>query len=320
MSQDSIFEKTTVVGAGLMGGQIGLVMAAGSRETVLMSRRTESLDRALEDVRRYAETLHEHGQMNRPQEVTGRIRTTTDLGEALEGASFVVESIPEDLEQKQLLFRRMDELAPLDAVLASNTSGLPITQIAARAMNRHRIVGSHFVQPAHIVPVVEVVRGQDTSEDVFERTCAIWERLNKIPLRVNRDIPGFLVNRLQHALIREAVRLLASGVASAAEIDMAVQLGLAPRFTTAGPLKQRDINGLDTHARVARHLWPTLDGWQEALAYVQQMVTSGETGLEAGKGYYDWSDTDPVGVRREKDRQLLRRTREVMADWAAERT
>ena len=310
-------DKSAVAGAGLMGGQIGLILALGSRETVFVSRRRESLDKALEAVRRYAGDLHRHDLLNgeTPDAVLARIRVTTDLKDALDGTAFVVESIPEVLETKRELFAQMDALAPRDAILTSNTSGLPISDLSAHAARRDRIAGSHFVQPGHIVPVVEVVRGRDTSDETMDRTCAIWERLGRLPLRVRKDVPGFLINRLQHAVIREAVRLLTEGVASAEEIDLAVQLGLSPRFTTAGPLEQRDINGLNTHVKVASHLWKTLDGWEAPLAYLQAMVARGETGLEAGRGYYDWSGRDPVQVRSEKDEQLIRRTAQVMADW-----
>jgi 3-hydroxyacyl-CoA dehydrogenase len=314
-------QKSTVVGAGLMGGQIGLVLALGSREVVLASRRRESLDRTLANVRRYAEDLHRHDLLGGepPADVVSRIRLTTQLPDAMVKTEFAVESIPEDLEAKRELFRAMDALAPPEAILTSNTSGLPISDLALPAVRRDRITGSHFVQPGHIVPVVEVIRGRETSEEAMARTREVWERLGRLPLRVNRDVPGFLVNRLQHAIIREAVRLLAEGVAGAEEIDMAVQLGLAPRFTTAGPLEQRDINGLRIHAQVASHLWKTLDGWEEPLAWVKAMVARGEVGLEAGRGYYDWSGRDPLSVRGEKDEILLRRTKQVMADWAASR-
>ena len=183
--------------------------------------------------------------------------------------------------------------------------------------HQDRIAGSHFFQPAHIVPVLEVIRGDRTSDETMDRACEIWERLDRVTLRVNKDGPGFLVNRLQHAIIREAVHLLITGVADADAIDRAVELGLAPRFTTAGPLKQRDINGLKMHVQVAEHLWKNLGGWEEPLAYLQAMVARGETGLDSGKGYYDWSGQDPTAVRSEKDELLLRRTEQVMADWRA---
>ena len=318
---DLFLSKSTVVGAGLMGGQIALVLALGSRETWLISRRTESLNRARRSLERYAEDLGRHDRLRgeSPDAVLNRIHTTTDLEAAVGESIFVVESITEDLESKQALFHRLDALAAADAPLVSNTSGIPISRLAERARHADRIAGSHFVQPAHIVPVAEIVRGQQTSNETMDRITGIWQRLDYFPLRVNKDVPGFLVNRLQHALIREAVDLLSSGVASAEDIDAAFRLGLAPRFTTAGPLEQRDINGLSMHVRVASHLWKTLGGWEQPLAYLQNMVATGATGLESGNGYYNWAGSDPHSVRTAKDELLLRRTAEVMADWEEER-
>ena len=318
---DLFLDRSAVVGAGLMGGQIAIILALGSRSTTLMSRRQASLDAAMDSLNRYAANLHAHGALNgeMPGKVLGRIHTTTDLGQALDGADFVVESITEDLAAKQDLFAALVEGTGPETLLASNTSGLPITRLAERADDATRIAGSHFVQPAHIVPVVEVIRGDGTADTTMDRIEAIWRRLGRFPIRVEQDIPGFLVNRLQHALIREAVRLLASGVASAQDIDAAFRLGLAPRFTTAGPLQQRDINGLSMHVKVAGHLWRTLDGWEEPLAYLQDMVERGDTGLKSGRGYYDWSGQDPEAVRSRKDEQLLERTEQVMADWDSDR-
>ncbi|MBQ42412.1 MAG: hypothetical protein CME15_08120 [Gemmatimonadetes bacterium] len=319
MHSDLFLDRTAVIGGGLMGSQITLVLAQGSRETLLVSRTQETLDRAMENIRRYVGDLHRHDLLRgeTPEAVLARIRPTTELETAVGSSEFVVESISENLEAKQEVFQRMDAAAPRATVLASNTSGLPITQLGERMVHQDRIAGSHFFQPAHIVPVLEVIRGDRTSDETMDRTCEIWKRLDRVTLRVNKDGPGFLVNRLQHAIIREAVHLLVTGVADADSIDRAVELGLAPRFTTAGPLKQRDINGLKMHVQVAEHLWKNLGGWEEPLAYLQAMVARGETGLESGKGYYDWSGQDPAAVRSEKDELLLRRTEQVMADWRA---
>ena len=319
MQPNLFLDRTAVIGGGLMGSQITLVLAQGSRETLLVSRTQETLDRAMENIRRYVGDLHRHDLLRgeTPEAVLARIRPTTELETAVGSSEFVVESISENLEAKQEVFQRMDAAAPRGTVLASNTSGLPITQLGERMVHQDRIAGSHFFQPAHIVPVLEVIRGDRTSDETMDRTCEIWKRLDRVTLRVNKDGPGFLVNRLQHAIIREAVHLLVTGVADADSIDRAVELGLAPRFTTAGPLKQRDINGLKMHVQVAEHLWKNLGGWEEPLAYLQAMVARGETGLESGKGYYDWSGQDPAAVRSEKDELLLRRTEQVMADWRA---
>jgi 3-hydroxybutyryl-CoA dehydrogenase len=314
MKNDPQFGKAAVVGAGLMGSQIALILAQDCRKVALMSRRLESVQRAQKDLERYAADLAQHGLLRggTPEEVLGRLEPTTSIEMAANGAEFIVESVPEDLSLKRAVLERLDQLAPPPAILASNTSGLPITDLASATQHPERVVGSHFVQPAHIVPLVEVVRGAATSDETMQATARRWAALGKIPLEVRVDVRGFVVNRLQHALVREANRLLAQGVASASDIDAAVSLGLAPRFMTAGPLEQRDINGLRMHAQVAAHLWPALDGAEEPLAFVQAKVERGEVGLDAGKGYYDWSGQDPTAVRRRKDELLIRWTLEVL--------
>jgi 3-hydroxybutyryl-CoA dehydrogenase len=312
-----ILEKSTVVGGGLMGSQIALVLALGSKEVVLNSRRQETLDKAQASLERYVQDLARHDGLSgqSAETVLGRIRMSTSLEDAAGNSEFIVETITEDLEAKQALFKQLDDQMPPEIPLVSNTSGLPITQLGSLSKGKHRIAGSHFVQPAHIVPVMEVIKTEHTSEEMMDRTVTIWEGLGRTPLRVNQDIPGFLINRLQHAVIREAVALLASGIAGAEDIDQAFRLGLAPRFTTAGPLEQRDINGLSMHVKVATHLWKNLSSWEEPLAYLQELVARGNTGLESGKGYYDWKGRDAADIRGEKDEQLLRRTRQVMEDW-----
>jgi len=316
-AQPVLPQKAAVVGAGLMGTGIAIVLAGGVPEVALMSRRRESLDRSRQRAERYAADLARHDLLPHPAEtVLARLHFTTSLEHAVEGAGFVVESIVEVAAEKQAVFRRLDELLPPPVVLSSNTSALPIAELAAGARHLERVVISHFIQPAHVVPVLEVVRGPETSPETVDRTMALWRALGRHPLLMQRDEPGFLINRLQHALVREAVRLLAEGLASAADIDAAVQYGLAPRFITAGPLKQRDVNGLAMHVRVARRLWPELDtpdGAAVALRYLQQLVDSGATGLEGGRGFYDWTGRDPEAVRHVLDEQLIELCKAALA-------
>lgn len=299
-----------------MGGQIGLVLALGSEETFLMSRKQTTLDQVLSSIRRYADDLNRHRLLPNivPNELLHRIHTTTSLETAAKGAEFIVESVFEDLEAKKDVFRRLDQIADEDTVLASNSSGFPITKIAQAMERPERAVGSHFVQPAHIVPIVEVIKGEKTTHETVTRTVELWRSLGKLPLIVNTDIPGFLVNRMQHAMIREAVYLLSKGIADAEDIDLAVTLGLGPRFTVSGPLEQRDINGIDTHYMVAKHLWSQLSGWEEPLKAMKEKVDRGELGLKTGRGYYDWKDKDPNEIRRVRDEALIQRIRDVL-NW-----
>ncbi len=307
--------KTAVIGAGLMGGQIGLILAFGSEETFIMSRKQTTLDQTINDIHRYADDLNRNRLLPniKPDSLLQRIHTTTSLETAARGAEFIVESVFEDLEVKKDIFRKLDQTSNADTILTSNSSGLPITKIAEAMERPERAVGSHFVQPAHIVPVVEVIKGEKTTHETVTRTVELWRSLGKLPLRVNTDIPGFLVNRMQHAMIREAVHLLSKGIADAQDIDLAVTLGLGPRFTVSGPLEQRDINGIDTHYMVAKHLWSQLSGWEEPLNAMKEKVDRGELGLKTGKGYYDWKGKDPAEVRRVRDEALIQRIRDVLS-------
>lgn len=310
-------ERAAVVGAGLMGTGIAVVLATGIERVGVTSRTQESLDRSRQRAERYARDLAAHGLLPlAPEAVLGRLQYTTSLEQAVAGAGLVEESINEDAAAKTALYARLDELLPPPVVLSSNTSALPIAEFAGRVRHPERVIISHFVQPAHIVPVLDVVRGAQTSDETVETTLALWRGLGRLPLLMQRDEPGFLINRLQHALVREAVRMLAEGVATAEDIDAAVQYGLAPRFITAGPLKQRDVNGLAMHIKVATRLWPELDtgnGAAVALGHLRQIVEGGGLGLENGRGFYDWSGRSAEDVRHTLDDQLMELTKAAVA-------
>lgn len=310
-----VLKKAAIVGSGLMGSQIALVLATGSRELALMDTKKETLDCALRNIKRYAENLEKHKILTElsKQEILSRIWTTPSLEEAVSKAEMVVEAVYENVDTKKEVFAKLDEATSPGTILASNTSSISITKLAESTANPERVVGSHFVQPAHIVPIVEVIMGQKTSDTIAKRCCQIWQSLGKIPLLIKVDVPGFLINRLQHAIIREATSLLAQGIASAEDIDTAVAVGLAPRFMTAGPLEQRDINGIKMHCDVASYLWKELDGFKIPLDYLKKKVERGELGLQAGKGYYDWKGIDPASVRNEKDEALITWTKELSA-------
>lgn len=289
-----------------MGGQVAALLASGSEETILMSRSQSTLDTAMKNIQRYLGDLHRFELLQHdPSRVIEKIHTTTSLEEAAANSEVVVESITEDLEAKKIVFKKLDRLTGKSAILASNTSGLPITKLAEGTDNPDRIIGSHFIQPAHIVPLVEVVKGEKTSDEIVKRTKDIWQTLGKSPLVVKIDIAGFILDRIQQAMVREAVFLLANGIAKAEDIDLAITSGLAPRLTISGPLEQRDINGIDVNYRTAKHLWKQLGGWEEPLSFLEGKVKRGELGLIVGKGYYDWTGKDPNEMRRARDTALI---------------
>jgi len=244
-----------------MGGQVSALLATGSEETALMSRKQATIDATMNNIHRYIEDLHRHELIQEePAELLKRIHTTSSLEDAAQDAELIVESVTENLDTKREVFQRLDRTAKPTTILASNTSSLPITRLAEKTNNPERVLGSHFIQPAHVVPLVEVVKGEKTSDGGIKRATEIWRSLGRITVTVNVDIPGLIVNRIQHAMIREAVYLVGTGVARVEDIDLAVSLGLGPRLSISGPLEQRDINGIDMHCSVAKHLWSKLSG------------------------------------------------------------
>jgi 3-hydroxybutyryl-CoA dehydrogenase len=268
----------------------------------------------LRSIGRYTEDLDRHHLLlEKPSHVIERIRTTSSLEEAAAEAELVVEAVTEDLEIKRDVFRKLDDATESNTILASNTSGLPISKLAEPTRKPDRVIGSHFIQPAHVVPIVEVVKGKRTSDHVTKRSTEIWQSLGRIPIVVKKDVPGFIVNRIQHAMIRESVFLLAEDVAKAEDIDLAVSLGLGPRLSVSGPLEQRDINGIDTNYRIARNLWRHLSGWEIPLEFLKQKVEKGELGLKTGKGYYDWTGADAIEVRRSRDDKLMLFLKQVLS-------
>jgi 3-hydroxybutyryl-CoA dehydrogenase len=228
-----------VVGAGTMGAGIARIFADGGTEVRLSARRQESLDAA--------------------QERAGEaVSMTTDLDEALAGADLVVETIVEEVEPKRAVLARAEELAPPDAILTTNTSSLSVDAVGGGLQRPERFAGLHFLNPPELVEVVEVVGGSRTSPETLETLRAWMEELGKAPVVVRLDVPGFVVNRLQYALLREAYALVDAGVCSFEDVDRAVTAGLGARWAAIGPFQTMDLAGLDVHAAVAENLWPEL--------------------------------------------------------------
>ena len=290
-----------------MGHGIAQVLAARPGPVMLYDVAEQALERAVGRIDESLALLVRKGLLS--EDVRGqslsRIATTTDLAAAVESASFVIEAAPEDLALKQRLFAELERLAPTDAILATNSSSLPLGKITSGVNGGERVVGSHFFMPAQLIPLVEVSRGESTSDETVERTVRMWESCGKSPIRVNRDIPGYVANRLQAALVREAVALWSGGVASAGDIDTAVRMGFGLRAMVTGPMRQRDLAGLDLHLAIQRELWPEIDGSVEPNPEVVSMVERGQLGLKTGRGYFDWSGQDPEQVLRAQNEALV---------------
>jgi 3-hydroxybutyryl-CoA dehydrogenase len=296
-----------VIGAGTMGAGIAGLFARAGCAVRLVDRTPELLARGMAALQSAHESLVIAGRQSRTEAgaAEARIRTMVGLEEGVDGIDLLVEAAPEDLALKQDLFARAERAAPADALFASNTSGLSITRIADALQRPEAFAGMHFWNPPHVVPLVEVVRGERTSDGTVETLAALARRLGKRPVVVNRDVPGFVGNRLQFAVFREALSLLENGIATAEDIDIAMTAGPGLRYGLLGPLRTADLGGLDVFYAISRYLFPELDSARGPSEDFHRLVKSGALGAKSGRGFYDYPGTDAATMAAGRDRVLL---------------
>jgi 3-hydroxybutyryl-CoA dehydrogenase len=283
-----VAQQVAVIGAGLMGGGIAQVAAAAGYDVVLRDVTADALERGLGSIRSSYAKFVEKGRMAEADAdaALARITTTTEL-DAAAGADLVVEAVFERLDVKAEVFRELDRLCKDGAVLASNTSAIPITSIAAVTRRPESVVGTHFFSPVPLMRLCEVVRGYKTSDAVVAAAREFAEGVGKTVVVVNRDVAGFVTTRLISALAMEAVRLLESGVASAEDIDTACRLGFGHAM---GPLETIDLTGVDIMLNAASNIYAdTQDETFAAPELLRRMVAAGDLGRKSGRGFYDHS-------------------------------
>lgn len=281
-------DTVVVIGAGLMGAGIAQVSAVAGHDVILRDVTDEALARGKGGIEASLSKFAEKGKITtaEAEAALGRIRTTTDLDAASE-ADIVVEAIFENLEVKTELFAALDGICRGDAVLATNTSAIPITRIAAATKRPESVVGTHFFSPVPLMKLVELVRGYKTSDETLARARTYAEGLGKTCIVVNRDVAGFVTTRLIAALGMEAIRLVESGVATAEDIDTACRLGFGHAM---GPLQTTDMTGVDIMLNASRNIYA--DTQDEKFAppeLISRMVVAGDLGRKSGKGFYDYS-------------------------------
>lgn len=288
-------KNITVVGAGLMGHGIAQAFAQKGLAVTLYDLGEELLTKATASIAENLGTFVEMG-LETPEgaaKALERISTTTSLPLALESADLALEAAPENLELKQALFADMDRHAPEHAILASNTSMLSISRFGSEVRDPGRLIITHWFNPPHIVPVVEVVMGQGTRQQTKEAVFELLGRIGKTPVLVNQEIPGFLVNRIQTAMFREVLSLLEMGVASAEDIDRAIMGSFGLRLSVQGVLKTMDLAGLDLMLKGCGYLFGHIAGGSEAPEVLRQKVARGELGAKTGQGFFSYGKTIP---------------------------
>lgn len=281
-----------VIGSGMMGSGIGAMAALAGHPVTLVDVQEERVqagkERAIACIR-----LREENGLASSQDADRAVdllHTSVDTQTAVQSAFLVIEAIVENLEAKQALFRQLDALLPAEVPICSNTSGLRITQISALCEHHpERTVTTHFWLPAHLVPLVEVVMGDKTDEAVALAVREELKKWKKSPVLVRRDLPGQLANRVFQAIIRESIDIVASGLASAEDVDTAIAAGMAMRFPVWGPLMHLDAIGMPLGLSVQETVLPSICADKEASGYIKDMVARGDLGAKTGKGFYDWS-------------------------------
>jgi 3-hydroxybutyryl-CoA dehydrogenase len=303
-----------ILGAGLMGHGIAQVFASAGYRVNLYDVDDATLkaakDRIASNFKAFiALNLAKPGDV---QDCLDRITLSSSVKELCEGPQFIIEAIVEDLKVKRNTFAEIERFASPGAILSSNTSAISITDISGALARKGRFLGTHFWNPPHVLPCVEVIKGACTDEKIFETVYALMEKVGKVPVRVLKDVPGFLGNRLQHAMWREAISLCDKKVASAEDIDKVVKYGFGARMPFIGPMETADLAGLVLTRDIHRYLFPYLESATKPAPVLETLVSEGATGVKAGKGFYEWPPEKIQQIIQQRDTVLLRILHEII--------
>lgn len=299
-------KRITVLGAGTMGHGIAQVYAQHGFEVMLYDIKNDILVAARGRIENSLALATAHGliEAHRGQSTLANIQYTTDLDEALHHGEFITEAVPEVLELKWSLFDKIESTVPVDTIVASNTSSLSLTQLVSRVSHPERFIITHYFNPAQLVPLVEVVGTESTHLKTIQTTIQLLKMCQKTPVQLTRDIPGFIANRLQAAVVRESLHLVREGVASPAEIDMALKAGPGFRWAFLGALETADFGGLDIWQHVTENLFPELAQDTAPPEWLMNLVQQGHLGVKTGKGIFTYTESDIPKLIQKRDEQF----------------
>ena len=297
--------QTAIIGNGLMGQGIAQVLARAGKSVRMIGRNQDSLSRAIGTIEDNFAAFVDRGHNTQEEAETAmsRITPTTDYEAAAE-ADFVIEAVPAVRETQIEVFKRLDQICAPDVVLAS-TSGQPVSLMVGQMKHPERAIAAHFVYPAQLMPLVEVCGGEKTSPEVVEWTCQFLKSLGQTCALMDKEVDGFIINRLQFAIIREAWSMWANGVASAEAIDASMRLTLGRRYSVTGPIESAELGGLDIIHMFGEFLFPDLDNITTPPPAVTELVRNGHFGLKTGKGIYDWSKRDGEALLAQRADRLF---------------
>jgi 3-hydroxyacyl-CoA dehydrogenase len=293
--------RAAVIGTGTMGPGIGAVLARAGIETALFDVSAEALERAKGGAELAAGVLE---RLDAAQEDGGSLRFESDLAAALDDAEFVVEAVPEALELKHEVFRAFEEAVAADAILASNTSGIPITSIASVCEHPGRVVGMHWSNPPHLIPMIEVIPGEQTSQTVVDAASALVRRIGYHPV-LEKEVPGFVENRILYAILRECLDLVDRGIISPEGLDLNVRWGIGYKLAVIGPMELLDMAGLDIYDAVGSYLNKDLSTSGEVSSTIREKIEQGRLGMKTGGGIYDYTPEQIDELRGRRAAKLV---------------
>jgi len=311
-------DKIGIIGAGLMGHGIAQIFAMNGYKVNVFDTDIKVLKSVPERIHKNLQVFLELKIVEEKDinQFMNNIHLCDNLFSMCEGTDIIIEAVKENLDLKLNLYADLEQNINPDIIICSNTSAISITRLSEGLQHKQRFLGTHFWNPPHILPCVEVIKGDYTSDIIFKTVFRLMRKIKKEPIRVLKDVPGFLGNRLQHAMWREAISLAEKKIASPEDIDKVVKYGFGLRLAFLGPLETADLAGLDLDYDVHKYLFPYLENASEPSPVLKSMIDQGILGIKTGKGFYDWSEEKINNVVNQRDLILLKIINDIRSQAA----
>lgn len=305
-------KKIAIAGAGTMGSGIAQIFARHGYKVALIDISERFLQNSEKLINIFNSNLIEEGVMSEDEVklVLSNISYSTN-NLAFSKCDLIIEAIVEKMESKQLFWQEVEKIAREDAILATNTSGLSINKISELVRQKRRFIGMHFWNPPHIIPLVELIRGEETSNATVDVLKNLLISIEKEPVLVEKDAPGFIGNRLQFAVFREAMHIVEQGIANAEDVDKAMKYGPGFRYPVIGPLQTADLGGLDTFYNIASYLFKDLSDIKEPPEILKSKIEGGKFGVKSQGGFYDYSDGRDEEAIKNRDRMFFKMLKDI---------
>lgn len=305
-------KKIGIAGAGTMGSGMAQIFARKGYEVVITDIKEEFLENSKKLISIFNSSLIEEGLMTKSEaEITVKNIFYSVDKKAFSDADVIIEAIIEKMDIKQDFWKEVEEIAKEDAILATNTSGLSITKISEKVENKGRFIGMHFWNPPHIIPLVEIIRGEGTNDETVNTLVELVKKIDKEPVVVQKDAPGFIGNRIQFAVFREALNIVEQGIATFEDVDKAMKYGPGFRYPVLGPLETADLGGLDTFYYISSYLFNELSDVKEPQEVLKNLMNSNQLGVKAKKGFYDYSDGKDEEAIKNRDKMFFKMLKHI---------